>query len=391
MRAHGGFTLIEVLIGVLVLALGLLGLGAILPVVVREQRAASDMTQGLMCLADVKTQLATRDGFSPDSLPTMIAIPQLHEDAKHIAWDSWIGDKTWGGQLTTTPANQLYLWQPWTAPDTKFVSSGTDPACGRMSWIDATAQPTVNQHDLGLADRLWPSGSSQTTPTVPGTDPARPQFVWDVVGRRAQYGDLYVRGRNSFLAGSADYKACIGVPDVIQVAIFVRRVDINIRVPKVTATNLTQPTLLDVLLGTNGISQNNRRVAVAVDQNGLPTNNGVGDYGQPIMLSATFGDKTRDRITVTGTTVQKQLASQVGQKLIDNIGNIYTAIAIPPEVDPNSITLGVIFLDHPVPNWLQDPTTDPNSTSTLRQVIFTPQIPVAVDVLTIKRPVANDT
>ena len=50
-RAHQaavrGFTLIEVLIGVLVLSLALLGLGALFPVVLREQRIARETVLGV--------------------------------------------------------------------------------------------------------------------------------------------------------------------------------------------------------------------------------------------------------------------------------------------------------------------------------------------------------
>ena len=45
-----GFTLIEVLIGILILAIALLGLGAVIPVVVKAQRQASDATQGLVAI-----------------------------------------------------------------------------------------------------------------------------------------------------------------------------------------------------------------------------------------------------------------------------------------------------------------------------------------------------
>ncbi|MFN9951596.1 MAG: prepilin-type N-terminal cleavage/methylation domain-containing protein, partial [bacterium] len=41
------FTLIEVLLGVLILGLGLLGLASVFPLVVKQQRAAQDVVRGV--------------------------------------------------------------------------------------------------------------------------------------------------------------------------------------------------------------------------------------------------------------------------------------------------------------------------------------------------------
>ena len=41
------FTLVEILISILILALGVLGLGALFPVIIREQRLGADATSGV--------------------------------------------------------------------------------------------------------------------------------------------------------------------------------------------------------------------------------------------------------------------------------------------------------------------------------------------------------
>ena len=45
-KTHRAFTLIEVLIAILILALGLLGLGAVFPVVITQQRNANAVVEG---------------------------------------------------------------------------------------------------------------------------------------------------------------------------------------------------------------------------------------------------------------------------------------------------------------------------------------------------------
>ena len=59
------FTLVEVLMAVLILAIGLLGLGAVLPMVVRQQRDSADGTFGLIAMRSAVTA-----GPEPLAVPT---------------------------------------------------------------------------------------------------------------------------------------------------------------------------------------------------------------------------------------------------------------------------------------------------------------------------------
>ena len=59
-RRGGAFSLIEVMLGVLILALGLLGLAAVMPAVVAQQRNAANTTLGESAISSAKDYLARR-------------------------------------------------------------------------------------------------------------------------------------------------------------------------------------------------------------------------------------------------------------------------------------------------------------------------------------------
>ncbi|MFO0084175.1 MAG: prepilin-type N-terminal cleavage/methylation domain-containing protein, partial [Phycisphaerales bacterium] len=51
------FTILEVLMAVLIMAIGLLGLGALLPVVIKQQRAGNDAVTGFAAAQTAREQL----------------------------------------------------------------------------------------------------------------------------------------------------------------------------------------------------------------------------------------------------------------------------------------------------------------------------------------------
>ena len=78
-----GFTLIEVLISLIIFAIGLIGLSAVFPVVITQQRDAQDLSMGISAGESAESILATRFGNFAGT------ISQITDDRWHrvAAWD----------------------------------------------------------------------------------------------------------------------------------------------------------------------------------------------------------------------------------------------------------------------------------------------------------------
>ncbi len=322
-----GFTLIEILIAVLILALGLLGLGAVFPVVIRQQRIGVEATYGVMAANSAQALLTGTD------LNSGLANP-----ATHNLWREW---------RDNPPLSQAaFDHGQWFIPATDNVTNATE--LGRPG--------TVSAFWLPVRARLYPYDPANGEP---------PELVWDVAVHRVVDDDnlLVPRGFNPF------------TNDTLQVAVFVRRIDPRIRVPANT-------TLLQVIAD-NTLSANKRRRPVAVDLlAGLPTLSGEGNYGTPRTVTVQFdyvpNDPTRrdrDRLLVqTPNAALWALVRQVGQRLVDNLGNVYTVVGS-AEQGSNR----VVKVDPPVPAYVNGP-----SAPTITEVVFTPQVPAAVHLFKIK-------
>lgn len=416
-RGCRGFTLIEVLLGILILALGLLGLGAVIPVVVREQRAASDATLGVAVAASAEQYLTRSLGFDP-STPGV------------TAWDVMLNTRSFSPVLA---GNTRYLWNAVQRPIDPGLqltegtgrNLGSPPldrvrlngefsfneATGEMRWIatlyerqirSTPTSPWITAFDLGgrfevsipIADRLWPSPQVQTSESLPaGRDPFRPLFVWDFAARRVP----------PRAGAGLSMVPTVTMPESVQVAVFVRRLDLNIRVPAVRdLTARGDYTLFGVLTGR--VPAEFQRLPVAVDDQGLPTNQGFDSrnpssrrYSQIQQLQATFDplDPRRgERDVLLLSSAQPnpllRLAAIPGQRLVDNLGNVYTVRGVPDPETLASSTRVEVFVEPPVPEGVLrqgDPAATDDNPNVLRQVIFTPQVPAAVRVFTVTRPV----
>lgn len=279
-----------------------------------------------------------------------------------------------------------YLWavpdfgpNPYSFGDSQFP--GFDYDTGLWSYDTGTI-PSVPLGDiyvtqLPVAARLYPMPYS-------GKDP---RFVWDVAMRREPSGDR------------------------LQAAIFVRRVDARIRVPK-------DHSLSDVLAGGGGIDYNDTRLPVAIINDGsarsgtIAPDQGPNDasfYAAIQSLKVEVHPEHLDWLIFTdgrngGVDTSVSLATKVGQKLVDNTGVVRTVIGVPQPSDGDPLegfmtSARVVIVDPPfLPNnaggddtsdirpggtYSQNKDYDDERASWVRQVIFTPRTPVAVRVITL--------
>lgn len=350
-RVGRAFTLIEVMIAVLVLALGLLGLGAVFPVAVRAQRVSTDETMGTAAANAARAFLSSYDYRSAMQV---WGIPNSLDNRNF--WRDWrdapIRD---GGFNTNNPGGTTPYPQDdgyWYVPQAHDVSNILRIGVRQSP----PTRPRSSEVFIPIRERLWPM-------SVAGT-PA-PQFVWDFAVHRVP-----------------DFNpATDATHDDLELAVFVRRLDPRIR-PDAGVS------VYEALTGesaNNGPAVRRRPVAVIPTgpRAGMPSGDGVGNYANLLTVEVEFrfnppGQPDRDRLYVVGATpVQWELVRQPGQKLVDNLGQIHT-VRTWEENGSNRY----VVLESPVKtparsreNIVQD---------VISQVVFAPQTPVNVFVMKVK-------
>lgn len=365
-----GFSLIEVLIAVLVLAIGLLGLGAVFPAIISEQRNAFEVVEGENVAAAAAALITSGE---------LVSFSYI-EDSFNKASD---GANQRYQYVWVVPPNgvSFYGWSTQIPGYLDFTEPGLQPGL----WSFEAINPVLTGQDRYLAQipvsaRLYPQPYS-------GKDP---KYVWDLALRREPSGNR------------------------VQAAVFVRRVDARLRVPK-------GHSLSDVLSGGGGIPFEDTRIPVGIffdggnnPRNGaLVADEGPNDsvvYAQIQTLEVAVHKEHLNWLVFlngrsAGIDTSVGFATKVGQKLLDNTGVVRTVVGI-PRLDSSDPLFGdvtgpnrAVIVDPPftmqnaggrdtasiLPSVnATSADLDPKLASWVRQVIFTPRTPVAIRVVTLE-------
>jgi prepilin-type N-terminal cleavage/methylation domain-containing protein len=350
---QSGFTLVEVLIGVVVLGLGLLGLAAIFPAVVVQQRAASEAIEGPSLVNGVRSYIGSSLQFNATSVTTVSqpagSVPLPPGALRSLQQiDSSTG----------TPVG-FGLDGRWVIPERDaaigdFALNINDR--GDLSIFGHFRTGTTSFDDveyrISMLDRLIPSIAS--VPRVQeaqlaGPTEAEPRFVWDIMARR--------------LIISEDAS---GTPqptegDGFQFAVFIRRLDTGLRRP-------AGGSLVDALRPPNGQAPEVVPVGVVENEEWRPSLNGTGAYS--LILDATLQPSQNADVGVSPRWrvpdgQQFDGLRQVGQKLVTANGRVLTVSKV--------LTDGGTLLE-----FEGNPLQSVGAADL--EVWYTPQVPVAVEV-----------
>ncbi|CAG0987153.1 hypothetical protein PHYC_02086 [Phycisphaerales bacterium] len=354
------FSLVEVLISIVVLALGLLGLAAVFPAVILEQRVASDTVQGVSMEKSVVEWIEGSALFRERS---------MNEDndsaTNRRGWRILLAEPTWSQKGSWSPA---FMTTAAVVPFPAGVGLAVNSATGWVGVGDAGG----HAFGIPLEDRLFPS---------PYSFAGDPRFVWDFACRRIEGGTRAV-SQQPTIANSVD--------DSVQIAFFVRRVDAGIRL-RGGARSISESFL------NRNLAWTSRRVPVAADENGRPAGDGFGTgtlaptYSPISMFSYTFfpDDSNADpsyQLIVPGVAAPngfypadpRPYAAQVGQQFVDQIGIVHKVVQVVPASGSDPMYVRVEPpIDRRVPAKALQLAEE-------KRMLYTPQVPVAVVIRTIR-------
>lgn len=271
-----GFSLIEVLIAVTVLALGLLGLAAVFPVVVAQQRDASNAAAGEMFVSSIKSYLESNEVLDSPSRGWAAINPYLMSITSKREW---------------------------------VMLHDGDPSV--VEW-NSISGPSIT---IPLSERLWPASSS--------VRPAGPRFVWDIAALAP----------DTTLSPPDD-------AGLVRVAVFVRPVDTNIRDranPSASVWSLLQGAArVPVAEDRDGIPTRNGNGGSGggyAELFGFDVTQ-VFNYSSEDRWTSNLGAPA-DGIVVSGVTDVRgrtvgevaSLLTRAGQRIVDRHGNVYRITA----------------------------------------------------------------
>jgi prepilin-type N-terminal cleavage/methylation domain-containing protein len=400
-----GFTLLEVLIAVVVLAFGLLGVVAVFPAVIDVQRRSQDAVLGGSLAASAEALINSsvldseaRDWIDWESLRPGASGTVRRFAPRELLTNSLAISATGAPDLTTNTVELDFLWDSLVDADGNVTLGGglaaSDflfDASGPLDRLQQILPAGAVAFDVG--QRLLPDEASGDAP----------RYIWDVLVRRVDIGiGVPVDPADRSLVEVPISR----VPDLpIELMVIVRPVDRGIRVP-------AGVTLRDTLRGyrleqaENGeisrvaLDDRDRRFPVAAAatdlatrQPGIALDQRGGQYSQPIfgrpvgesadedgglqLTSFVFG--TTDPKSVdfrlrrpstppvfVDTRVAQREFAQVGQLFVSDRGTVHRVTRVSTDGDNDNVTR--MEFEPPLsPGW--------------RQIVFTPQVPADIRVI----------
>lgn len=431
-RVARAFSLIEILVSIIILGLGMLGLGAIFPVVIREQRLATETVTGTIAGNNVRAIISATiaknarveythtiknnnstfraeyyglagmlaGGCPPETDPTGSTTGRMPPTTQGLgtgeAYGRWATAWSWINVVDPRSSPRLAELERGRVefPEPTSVRQALDNWETPFEWV-SDERPTASQRviypidTLNVSDRLTGAGG--------GLDES-PTMIWDMVPRRIYKGSNWKMP----VGGTVIDAPRPSIQDDLQLAVFIRKIDSGIRVkPGSTLRN-------DLM---SAIRTGLGPLPLGARTNGDPTydgtdGNGGQRYSWPITLSG-IDDRTISEashrvfyfgaVPAAGYTIPNDLKdpnewlegidmstvggralAQVGQKLIDNLSNVYTVV----RVEDSTAIPGTkrVRLD-PAPQYsdvVQDSNSKPRR---LREFLLTPQVPVSAFVM----------
>lgn len=377
--ATRAFSLIEVLMAVLILSLGLLGLGAIMPAVVKQQRIGADQTHGTLAARSVAALIKGNALLNTANPSRASSNPNLRN---YVRWEGWARCLSQQGYGYAIPTDGS-----WLVLKVEANPNGSGTARAEIGPLSGPQITGVDAAFINLSDRLVPSPASVTASSGVISDP---QFVVD----------LAVRRMTPFITAGTD--AQIGNPGgtvlyerpgnyTVQLALITRRLDQRIRPPAGVS-------IMEAVANVTGASAN-RRWPVSEDSAG----NSLGDgsvqgaasprYSLPYAVDVDYDPQYPDRLVVVGavdsslpTPTQRtaqvafQQLSADGQIIVDNLGTVYNVLGADDRQEAGPMA---VRISPPVNANIRGSAAGTNETRRLHQILVCPQAPASINIITV--------